>query len=288
MPALITQNWFIEQFASEGSAIGFSIKEKLHEVKSAYQTIQVFSTEHFGNLMVIDDCIMLTSRDNFLYHEMMSHPALFTHADPKKVLIIGGGDCGTLREVLRHPGVEQATQVDIDEEVTRASEKYFPELCESNNDPRATLAFEDGIKWVQDQAEGSLDVIIVDSTDPVGPAEGLFAVDFYRDCFRALKEGGIFVQQTESPLFHTESIILSAHQDLKEAGFSNTHTLNFPQPTYPSGWWSATLAGKNCVVKAFDEARSAAKAFPTQYYNADVHKAALVYPELMRKVLGDS
>src|SRR5690606_27866633 len=124
------------------------------------------------------------------------HPALFTHPNPKNVAIIGGGDCGSLREALKHP-VESAIQIDIDEVVTQLSLQYFPELCESNHDPRAQLLFIDGIKWMQDAPAASLDIIIVDSTDPLGPAVGLFNEAFYRQCHRVLKKDGILVQQSE-------------------------------------------------------------------------------------------
>src|SRR5690606_38637921 len=143
---------------------------KLHEERSAFQTIAIYDTTDWGKLMVIDGAIMLTTRDNFLYHEMMAHPALFTHSNPQKVVVIGGGDCGTLREVLRHKEVEHAVQVEIDERVTRLAEQYFPELCESNGDARAELIAGDGIQYMKDTAPESIDVVIVDSTDPVGPA----------------------------------------------------------------------------------------------------------------------
>jgi spermidine synthase len=200
--------------------------------------------------MVIDGCTMLSTRDNFLYHEMMSHPALFTHPDPKRVCIIGGGDCGTLREVLKHPGVEQAVQIDIDERVTRLAEIYFPELTASNGDPRAHLLFEDGVRWIQQAEAGGLDIIIVDSTDPVGPAVGLFTSDFYADCRRALGSGGILVQQSESPLYHMR-ILTEMHGAMRSAGFTDTRTLFFPQPIYPSGWWSATMAGSDLSLERF-------------------------------------
>src|SRR5471030_1225371 len=145
--------WVTEIFESEGSAFSFKLKAKLHEEKSAYQQIAIYDTEKFGHLMMIDDCLMLTQRDNFFYHEMLSHPALFTHPNPKRVVIIGGGDCGTLREVLKHPKVEKVTQIDIDERVTRLAEIYFPELCSSNHDPRAQLQFIDGIEWIANCAE---------------------------------------------------------------------------------------------------------------------------------------
>ena len=164
--------WFYEHFEHSGSAIGFRVTGKVDEVQSPFQKIEIWDTTDWGKLMVIDGAIMLTTRDNFLYHEMMSHPVLFTHSNPKRVVIIGGGDCGTLREVLKHKEVEQAVQVDIDEQVTRMAEKHFPELCDANADPRAQLLFDDGIAYMKNAAPESVDVIIVDSTDPVGPAEG--------------------------------------------------------------------------------------------------------------------
>jgi spermidine synthase len=191
-----------------------------------------------------------------------------------------------LREVLRHPEVEHVAQIDIDERVTRLAEKYFPELCESNADPRAQLLFDDGIKYMADAAPASLDVVIVDSTDPVGPAEGLFNAAFYANCFRALRAGGILVQQSESPLVLME-LIQSMHQAMREAGFSTTRTLPFPQPCYPTGWWSTTLARKGGRLDGFREADAAAKPFATRYYNVDVHRAALAQPEFVRAALPD-
>jgi len=286
MSEQMDNSWFTEIFTSCGSGFSLKVKAKLHEEQSPYQKLEIYDTETYGNLMVIDGCVMLTDRDNFLYHEMMSHPALFSHADPKHVVIIGGGDCGTLREVLKHPGVEKVTQIDIDKLVTDLSEKYFPQLCDSNNDPRAELLFEDGVKWVDNCPEESIDLIIVDSTDPVGPAEGLFKVDFFKRCFRILRQGGIMVQQSESPLYHTDSIIKDLHVDMQAAGFSTTATLPFPQPVYPSGWWSCTMAGKGTDVKSFRDADSAAKVFDTDYYTDAMHRGALTLPPFMKKVLG--
>jgi spermidine synthase len=215
---------------------------------------------------------------------MMSHPALFTHPNPKKVWIIGGGDCGTLREVLKHKSVEEAVQIDIDELVTRMAEKYFPELCEANNDPRADLKFIDGIKWIKDAAPNSVDIIIVDSTDPVGPAEGLFNEAFYRGCLSALTENGLLVQQSESPLLHLE-LLKDMRNAMKTAGFNALQTLYFPQCIYPSGWWSATIAGKS-ALNGFREQDSANKAFETEYYNVDIHRGALAQPEFVKRAFG--
>ncbi|MCG8535932.1 MAG: polyamine aminopropyltransferase, partial [Pseudomonadales bacterium] len=155
----------------------------------------------------------------------------------------------------------------------------------ANGDARAQLLFDDGIAWIKNAEPGSLDVIIIDSTDPVGPAEGLFAVDFYRDCRKALSADGILVQQSESPILHSNSIIKKIHSDMKEAGFGQCHTLPFPQPVYPTGWWSCTMAGPAGSLTQFREADSANKAFKTEYYNADIHRGALAVPEFMKRGL---
>jgi spermidine synthase len=283
MSDLRDDQWFTEVFDSHGSAFSLKVSEKLLDVQSPYQHLEVYATETYGNLMVLDGCVMLTDRDNFLYHEMIAHPALFTHQDPKRVVIIGGGDCGTLKEVLRHPGVEKVTQIDIDEEVTKASERFFPSLVEANGDPRAELLFADGVKWVDDAADESIDVLIIDSTDPVGPAEGLFKTDFLKRCHRILKSGGVMVQQSESPLYHSGSIIRELRNDMREAGFDSVATLPFPQPVYPSGWWSVTLAGKATSVESFREEAAADHEMPLQYYTVDAHRGALALPPFMRK-----
>ncbi|MCK0753719.1 polyamine aminopropyltransferase [Chromohalobacter japonicus] len=285
MTERLDQGWFTEVFDSHGSAFSLMIKNKLHEVQSPYQHLEVYATETYGNLMVLDGCVMLSTRDNFLYHEMIAHPALFSHAAPKRVVIIGGGDCGTLREVLKHPDVEEVVQIDIDEEVTRASQRYFPELTASNDDPRATLKFEDGVKWVENAPAGSVDVMIIDSTDPVGPAEGLFEADFLARCHRLLADGGVLVQQSESPLYHTGSIIRELRADMQRAGFDSVATLPFPQPVYPSGWWSVTLAGKSNDVTRFRETAAAAVEFPLEYYSIETHRGALTLPPFMRRAL---
>jgi len=144
---MTTPTWLHEQFEPTGSSIGFRVSEKLAEVKSPFQTIEIYQSTDWGKVMLIDGAMMLTSRDNFFYHEMMAHPALFTHPNPKRVVIIGGGDCGTLREVLKHRNVEHVTQCDIDVEVTRMSERYFPELCESNSDPICAILPQTAWMW---------------------------------------------------------------------------------------------------------------------------------------------
>lgn len=278
------KQYFIEDHPGQHTIFGYKIKEKLHEEQTPYQKIEIYETETFGKLMVIDGFTMLTTRDNFLYHEMMSHPAIFTHPHPKNVVIIGGGDCGTLKEVLKHHDIESVWQIDIDERVTRLAEKYFPELCTANHDARAHFYFGDGIKWIKEASENSADIVIIDSTDPFGPGEGLFSDKFYADCHRMLRDNGLVVHQSESPLFHLDAIIKPMHRNMKNAGFSEVITMQFPQPCYPSGWWTATMAIKNGDIHAFREAAVAARALNTKYYNENIHKASRMLPSMMENL----
>jgi len=282
----LDDKWFTEISASSGSAFSLKLTDKVHEEQTPFQLIAIYETATFGTLMVIDDCIMLSDRDNFIYHEMMSHPVLFSHPDPKNVVIIGGGDCGTLREVLKHAGVEKVRQIDIDERVTRLAERYFPDLCDSNHDHRAELQFIDGIQWMADASPGSIDIIIIDSTDPVGPAEGLFGLPFYKNCYRALNDNGLLIQQSESPLIHGH-IIKQMYHAFQGAGFSRIATLHFPQCVYPSGWWSATVAAKPGAggLSDFRIQDALHKPFETDYYNMAIHQAALAVPEFFKRAL---
>ncbi len=282
--ALDDKHWFTEVAEEAGSAFSLRIEAKLHEEKTRYQEIAVYQTVEWGKLLTIDGFVMLSERDHFLYHEMLSHPALFTHPRPRRVLIVGGGDCGVLHEVLKHPGIEAAWQVEIDERVTRVAERYFPELTASNGDPRAQLEFADGIRWVEDAAPESYDVIIVDSTDPYGPAEALFGEPFYRHCRRALGPEGLLVHQSESPLVHTD-LLKSMQGAMRSAGFLDVLTIHFPQPVYPSGWWSASMASKALPVTGFREEAAEEKPFPTRYYNAAVHRACMATPEFLYRAM---
>ncbi len=281
----LSSNWFVEKFGDEGTSFGLEVTDKLHEERSEFQHIEIYQTKTFGRLMVLDGCVMLTDRDNFLYHEMISHPALFCHPHPQRVVIIGGGDCGTLKEVLKHPNITQAWQIEIDERVTRVSEEYFPSLCSANQDPRAHFFFGDGVEWIKACESESVDLIIIDSTDPVGPAAGLFSESFYKACHRILRPQGVVVQQSESPLLHANSIIKKIHQDLSAAGFTSSTTLPFPQPVYPTGWWSVTLGGKAVDTLQFREADAENRPFSTQYYNRATHQAALAQPEFLKNAL---
>lgn len=283
----LDDTWFTESLESQGSAFSLKIARKLHEEQSPFQRIEVYETTHWGRLLVLDGAVMLTQRDNFTYHEMMAHPVLFTHPNPRDVLIIGGGDCGMLREVLKHDSVRRAVQVDIDERVTRVAEQFFPELTEGIKDPRAQLLFEDGLRYLKEAPAASFDVIIVDSTDPVGPAAGLFGPEFMRDAYRALRLDGLIVQQSESPILHLGTILTELYAVMRDAGFAKVVTLTYPVVGYPSGWWSATMASKGADLTKFREQDALNKRFETHYYNAAIHRGALAVPEFCKKLFTD-
>lgn len=277
-------NWFIERAEGTGTAFGLELERRVHTEQTPYQHIDIYQTRSFGYLMVIDGCTMVSTRDNFLYHEMMAHPVLNAHASPREVVIVGGGDCGTLNEILKHPEVEKAVQVEIDERVTRLSERFFPELCERNKDLRAELVFGDGIQWMEAAGSSTTDVVIIDSTDPVGPAQGLFGAQFYGECHRVLRPGGLLIHQSESPLLHLE--LIAAMQDcMKRSGFARTHLLHFPQPIYPSGWWSASIAQKSQEPLAERLDPSAIAALKTRFYTVDIHRACFALPAFVADAL---
>ncbi len=274
------QSWCLETFTSGGCCFGLAITEKVHDEQSDWQKIEVFKSTQFGHVMLLDGCMMVSEKDHFLYHEMMAHPAIGLHPNPKRVAIIGGGDGGVLTEVLKHQNLEHAKQIEIDEAVTRVSAVYFPELLGYLGHPKASLDFEDGIAWADQQAPNSWDVIIVDSTDPVGPAEGLFRESFYAACLKALGPKGVFVQQTESPLLHHESIIKPTAQKLQSVGFKQTQTLVFPKPLYPSGWWSCTLASAETDVTALP---TGLPPEGLRYYSQAMHQAAKTLPAFFNR-----
>ncbi len=280
---MLGDEWFSESCG--GYAVSLKVRRRLHREQSACQCIEVYETADFGRLLVLDGVIMLTSRDHFIYHEMLVHPVLCAHPGPAEVVVVGGGDCGSLREALRHPKLRRVRQVELDERVTRVAERFFPELCEANADPRAQLLFQDAISWMAQAPAQSADVIILDTTDPVGQAQRLFRAPFYRDCLRVLGAGGILAAQSESPLLDLP-ILQDMHDALREAGFRHRRTLYFPLSTYPSGWWSATLACRDADGEGFDPLRPPPSRL--RYYNAGMHRASQAQPEFLRVELARS
>ncbi|WP_188881554.1 polyamine aminopropyltransferase [Alicyclobacillus cellulosilyticus] len=269
--------WFTE-LQNENLSIGLRIRRTLHSEQTPYQGLDVVETVQYGRMLVLDGCIMTTEQDEFVYHEMMAHVPLHTHPNPKRVLVVGGGDGGVIREVIKHPSVEKAVLAEIDGRVIEIAKEYFPGIAAGFGDPRVEIQVTDGIRYVQEHP-GEFDVILVDSTDPVGPAVGLFAKEFYQAVYRALKEDGLFAAQTESP-FVNQDLIARVFADVRDV-FPQTHLYLAYVPTYPTGMWSFTLGSKRynplepqpCRVRG------------TKYYTTEVHRAAFVLPPFVQEVI---
>lgn len=277
--------WFSE-LITEHSRLSLRVKAHLFHEASEFQTVDVYDTHDFGRVMTIDDKFMVTDRDEFIYHDMISHVPLLAHPRPRRVLIIGGGDGGTLREVLRHPEVEEAVLCEIDPVVIEAARRYFPALsCEFDN-PRARVLVRDGLQYIR-EVEQPFDVILIDSTDPAGPAEGLFGEAFYRSVHAALSDDGIMVAQSEGPLWNIEVVgqIIALNRRI----FSEVQLYTFPTPTYPFGYWSFAFASKRFhPLDDLNEARAEVIAGSTRYYNAGVHRAAFALPNFVKRALEEA
>ena len=263
-------------------ALGFTCKitETLKVEQTEFQHLAVVVTEQFGRMLLLDGMVMTTEVDEYVYHEMISNVALNSHPAPANVLIIGGGDGGALREVVRHPLVKRATLVEIDDRVIVASREFFPELACSFADPKSVVVVDDGIAYIK-QRKNEFDIIMIDSTEPIGPAVQLFSADFYRECFAALKEDGMLVAQSESPFFNAD-VIKMAYEGINQV-FPLTKLYLASIPTYPSGLWSFTIGSKqHDPEQVIHGAANGLK-----YYNAGVHQAAFKLPGFVRNIIGD-
>lgn len=275
------------EFYNEQTGLTIGLKKLLFSEQSDYQLVEVYETDTWGNLMTIDGMVMLSERDEFVYHEMLTHVGMFTHPEPKRVLIIGGGDGGTAREVMKHPSVEHVDMVEIDKTVVDASKKFLPNVGDFEN-PKLKVLYEDGIAFIKNVTD-PYDVIIIDGSDPVGPAEGLFEKDFYELCYKALSDDGVLTAQTESPW------VESYHSSMKKV----FHAIDdlFPVskmylsfiPLYPAGMWSMACASKSDnplsdsvserIKKGIDHIK------PLKYYNADLHKGSFALPNFVSDVI---
>jgi len=285
MPAsrgFVDGDWFVEEDVGASRA-AVRVMRVLHEETSAYQKISVYESAFFGKLLVLDDLMMLTERDEFVYHEMLVHLPLCTMPSPRSVLIIGGGDCGCLREALRHPGIERVVQCDIDERVTRVCEQHFPWVAPAIGDARAELVFKDGAEYI-DNNVASFDLVIIDSTDPKGPAVNLFLRDFYQRAAGALRLGGVLACQTESPHWNP-GMVAAIYGELR-AVFRQVDAYLGWIPTYPSGAWSWAFASNaRRWDEHFAEERAEKLEQVCQYYNRDIHRAAFALPGFVRRVV---
>jgi len=274
--------WYTEKH-SENVGITMKVSKTLFSGHSEFQQLDIVETLEYGRMMLLDGLVMVTERDEFVYHDMIAHPALFTHPDPKQVLVIGGGDGGSIREIMKHPGVERAVLCEIDGLVIDKSVELLPSMAGEidGSNPRVTLHVDDGIAYIREHQD-TFDVILVDSTDPIGPAEGLFEEDFYRMVFAALKKDGIMVAQSESPFYHAD-IQKKMYRNLR-AVFPIVEMYQAFIPTYPSGLWSFAFASKRYhPVRDFDRQRAAGRGFATRYYNEDLHLGAFMLPTFARE-----
>lgn len=269
--------WFTEEQSSD-MKLSLRVSDVLLNITSPYQDILLVQTQEYGRMLVLDGAIQITERDEFCYSEMMAHVALCSHPAPKRILIVGGGDGGVLREVLRHKTVEKATLVDIDEEVINASKKFLPTINVALEDSRADVRPMDAIEYVA-SCTNEFDVAIVDGADPVDFAAALFRSPFYDSIFNALKTDGMLVAQTESPFTDT-SIVKGAFREMS-AAFPIVKMYWGAMPTYPSGMWTYTVGSK--TADPADTRRPAPEG--TKYYTEDIHKAAFVLPPFLKDLL---
>lgn len=279
----MSKDLFAEEVHPSGFSVKYSATEKLFSGKSEFQKVEIYQTKSHGRMLLNDDLVMTTERDEFVYHEMIAHVPMFVHPNPKNVLIIGGGDGGTAREVLRHPSVESCLMVEIDAMVVEASRKFLPSTSSSFSDPRFEILIEDGLKFVR-ESERKFDVILVDSTDPIGPAQPLFGEAFYRYVHLRLSENGIVVSQGESVFY--EGGMQKKLAEVLGAVFPRVWYYNFCNQTYPGGLWSFSFAAKTLdPLKDFRFARFQELGLEMQYYNSAIHTAAFALPEFMKKNL---
>ncbi|EAN76794.1 spermidine synthase, putative [Trypanosoma brucei brucei TREU927] len=288
-PGLLADGWFREENGQwPGQAMSFKVEEVLHDTPTKFQHLSIFETDPkgpWGTVMTLDGCIQLTDFDEFVYHEMLSHTPLCAHPDPVDVLIIGGGDGGVMREVLRHGTVKRCVLVDIDGDVIEASKKYFPQISSGFSDPRADVRVGDGVAFVREAASESFDVVIIDTTDPDGPAAELFGEKFYRDVLRILKPRGICCNQGESVWLNRNLIEGMADFIKNKVGFASVKYAMIYTPTYPCGSIGSLICSKVAGVDVTQPVRpveSMPFAGELKYYDSDVHKAAFVLPRFAR------
>lgn len=271
--------WFTEKQTSH-FGIQAQIKETLVNEQTDFQHLVIVDTIEFGRMLVLDGMVMTTIRDEFVYHEMVAHPALVTHPNPKHVLVVGGGDGGVIREVLKHPQVAKAVLVEIDGKVVEYSKKYLPEIAGELDNSRVEVIINDGYMHIHNN-KNTYDVIMVDSTEPVGPAVQLFEKGFYQGIYDALKEDGIFVAQTDNPWFKGD-LLRQVNSDVKEI-FPIVRVYQANIPTYPSGLWTFTMGSKK--YDPLNLSKELQVELNTKYYTSKIHESAFVLPKFVEDLL---
>jgi spermidine synthase len=277
---------FSEDYPEVKGFFGFEVKKVLYSQKSIYQKIDILDTDKFGKALLIDNLIMFTEKDEFVYHEMIAHVPLFVHPNPRNILIIGGGDGGTIRETLKHPEIQKIDLVEIDSMVTQACLKYAPKLAEKILDEKVNCYFQDAVEFVA-RSKNQYEIIIIDSTDPINIGEGLFTKEFYQNCFRLLADDGILVAQSESPIW-LPKLVRGISAKLKSV-FPGVYFYQANIPTYPSGYWSFAFASKkHHPINDFRKTKCRELDLPLKYYNGDLHLATFKLPTFFNELISEA
>ena len=273
----MSKQWFCEDDDDE-LRFCYVITEQLAKVTSPYQNIKVVQSLAYGKMLVIDDVVMITSRDEFVYREMIAHVPMCNHSAPQTALVIGGGDGGVVRELTKYSCLQKIVMCEIDEAVVAVCREYFPQLTAGLEDARVELLFADGLKFLRESPAAQYDLIIVDSTDPVGPGECLFTQEFYTSVARALKADGIMCAQTES-LWHKNDLLQRIATNISSA-FAFSARFTATVPTYPRAHWTWTLASHQQVNPAeYDDVRFARVSDKLRYLTADLMVSCFHLPK---------
>ncbi len=276
--------WFSEKH-TKNVKLSIRVNKQLHSSKSKYQRIDVFDSYEFGRFLTLDGYMMLTEKDEFIYHEMITHVPMAVHPHPSNILVIGAGDGGVVRELCKYDIVENIDLVEIDKKVIEVCKKYLPKTASNFDDERVNIYIQDGLKFIRNK-ENIYDIIIVDSTDPFGPGEGLFTKEFYGNCYKALKEDGIMVNQHESPFYKEDAkATIRAHRRIYES-FDLARVYQAHIPTYPSGHWLFGFASKKYhPVRSLDKQRWLDFKIECRYYNPNLHVGSFALPNYVESLL---
>ncbi len=276
--------WYSEHH-TDHVRFSLKVKRELFNQQSDFQQVSILDTVEFGRALTLDGCLMVTEKDEFIYHDMIVHVPMATNLGIKKVLVIGAGDGGTIRELTRYQSIERIDMVEIDEMVVEACKQHLPQTACKLEDPRVHIYYEDGLKFVR-RKSNEYDLILVDSTDPFGPGEGLFTKEFYGNCYNALKEDGILVNQHESTYYEAYvEAMKRAHQRIKET-FPIAQVYQAHIPTYPSGYWLFGYASKKFnPLSDLQEEKWNELGLQTKYYNTNLHKGCFALPNYVLEQL---
>lgn len=273
--------WVRERF-QDRTELGYKVSSVLHHSVSDFQEVDVVETVALGRMLFLDGMVMTSERDEFIYHEMIAHIPMLAHPNPKNVLVIGGGDGGTIREVLKHPSVERAVLCEIDGEVIEVCKKYLPSIAGKLDDPKVEIEVRDGAAYIAEHPN-TFDVILIDSTDPIGPGEKLFTKEFYTHVLAALTENGIMACQSESPVAVPEEC--KRINKLLKSVFPYVQPYTACIPSYPGGQWTWSFCSKGLKPLAqINESVAAELEKTCRFYNREIHQTVFVLPNYVKAV----